>query len=196
MENKEFERVKIYFDEEKYNNDIQKLEDEKIKYQNTINRIINLGLDIDFTPADFQKLYQYPRPFFVEKIVKEPLSIGGIEIDKNKAFDLLQLPEELPKIINEIKHSTRPDFNIFYLENNKIKIKDEYKEKAKENRTLYAETERQKQVFDALTKIVEGYNELAKIRSHFNPEFVLQRWVEVHYNNGTCSIKHNKIKEV
>lgn len=143
MENKEFQKVEIYFDEEKYNNNIEKLENEKIKYQNTINRIIDLGLDIDFTPTDFQKLYQYPRPFFVEKIVKEPLSIGGVEIDKNKAFDLLQLPEELHQIINEIKHSTRPDFNIFYLVNNEIKIKDEHKEKAKENHTLYAETKRQ-----------------------------------------------------
>lgn len=196
MENKEFQKVKIYFDKEKFNNDIERLENEKIKYQNTINRIVNLGLDIDFTHTDLKKLYQYPRLFFVEKIVKEPLSIGGVEIDKNKAFDLLQLPKELHQIINEIKYSICPNFNIFYLVNNEIKIKDEYKEKVKENYTLYAETERQKQVFNALTKIVEGYNELAKIRRHFNPQFVLERWVEVYYNNGTCSIKYNKIKEV
>lgn len=195
MENKEFQKIVIYFDERGYNEELQGLENNKEHFQQIIDRVLNLGLNIAITPDDFKKLFLNPRLFFVNVLIKDPVNIGGIEIDKNKAFDLLQIPQEITDVIKVLQNEEKkPDFSIYSIENNRIIIKESFKIWLRENRSIYAKTERQKQTFDILTTMVKAFDELIKIGAINHPGKLSDF---IHFaSGGSYHIKYESINRI
>ena len=77
MESKEFKKVALYFDEEGYNENLQRQEDIKEDLQNIIDRIKSLGFT-DFTKISLEDIFLNPKNFFIEQYVKGQTEINGI----------------------------------------------------------------------------------------------------------------------
>lgn len=189
----EFKRIPIEVNEEGLKVAVSNCNTKKDYFQSVIKSIINLHLGVEFDKNDLAYLISNPRNFITSKIVKEPLNIGGMELDKDKVFDFLKLPGALKNIISSIDTSLSPHTKNYFITNdNTVEIVPGYLEALEPQYTVYIETPRQKQAYDAINKIAEGITELNEMKSIYHFERI-EKYIS--FNNGTAKPEYKYLNE-
>jgi len=192
MESKEFKKVALYFDEEGYNENLQRQEDIKEDLQNIIDRIKSLGFT-DFTKISLEDIFLNPKNFFIEQYVKGQTEINGIPLNKEKIFSLMEIPPEVNTIIEEIK-ALRFAQNVFVLtEKGQIIIKDEFKNTLREQWTIYAHSEKAKKLHDCIKNIYDNLKEIQQECTQVNLNNVLGRYIRINANGTQIEINYKEI---
>ena len=192
MDNKEFKKVALYFDEDGYNENLQRQEDTKEDLQNIIDRIKSLGFT-DFTKISLEDIFLNPKNFFIEQYVKGQTEINGIPLNKEKIFSLMEIPPEVNTIIEEIK-ALRFAQNIFVLtEEGQIMIKDEFKKTLREQWTIYAHSEKAKKLHDCVKNIYDNLKEIQQECTQVNLNNVLGRYIRINANGTQIEINYREI---
>ena len=193
MESKEFKKVALYFDENGYNENLQTQEDTKEDLQNIIDRIKEIGVNIDFTKISLEDIFLNPKNFFIEQYVKGQTEINGIPLSKEKIFSLMEIPPEVNTIIEEIK-ALRFTQNVFVLTGTKqIMIKDEFKNTLREQWTIYAHSEKAKKLYDCVKNIYDTLKQIQQIKPYINLNDVLSKYININANGDQIEINYTEI---
>ena len=204
-----FERIPLYFDENEYNVKISDYEGRCSYFQTVLDKLKSIAPNIVFESEDLTPLFNNPKPFLVDKLVSEAMTIGGVELDKNKVFDLLTNANELQSIISEINYlngnsaplqnqknlySVAKDY--FIDETGKIELKQSFKDNSKNQYTTFAKDEKQKAVFDSLANLVEAFKSVINILPNTHLEKIFEEYLEINDNQKTVNINYKAINRV
>ena len=191
MESKEFKKITLYFDEEGYNENLQRQEDTKEDLQNIIDRIKSLGFT-DFTKISLEDIFLNTKNFFIEQYVNGQTEINGIPLNKEKIFTLMEIPPEVNTIIEEIKALRFAQ--IFVLtEEGQIMIKDEFKNTLREQWTIYAHSEKAKKLHDCIKNIYDNLKQIQQIAPYINLNDVLSKYININANGNQIEINYREI---
>jgi hypothetical protein len=138
---------------------------------------LKLTLDKDLLSSLLQNAKEYA---FNAVVDKNPLTIGGIPVSKQKAMELIEMPENWTKIITSIEAFKRvisanpvhKDSANDYYSVNRITleqmdfvkgafiIKEDFFANLKEINSLYTQNENQNKAHSAIMQIYEGFEKL------------------------------------
>lgn len=113
----EFQKIKVSTDQNAIDLQVAKYEGKIEFYQNTLNLIKDIKPDFVFASNDLKFLFDNPRAYLVDRIITEPTTIGGIELDKEKVFEILQDADRLKAIVNyveKLKRNVRVEMGVPY----------------------------------------------------------------------------------
>jgi hypothetical protein len=115
-------------------------------------------------------LFDHPKAFITDKLTQgETVKVGGLSLDKNKLFELLDKPQGttaiIENILKDIEDRSKREFHIwkinnFIIENGNVIINPEYLEEINNRHSLFIETENQKTGFEKLQQIAKLLNEI------------------------------------
>lgn len=191
------EPQEIYFDENQYNQNLAMYESRIEHYQKIIDKIKSAVPSIVFNADDLTPLFSNPADFLASKIITEPTTVGGIELDKTKVFELLSCTDELKQIIAEIEvlntnqniESTLRFFNRYapnYIleSSDAVKVHPNILQDIRKGNTKYITTETQQGLYNCAQKLVNTYNEIKALKIGRNPEYLQRNIIEISQNES------------
>lgn len=196
----EFKKVAIYVDENKINNHIQPQENRVEYFQELVTMYENLNTGEPLQKNDLTALIANPKEFIARGLIKEEtLSIGGLKLNFEKMFDIIEKPagteELINKIINDSKVRelliTQRNVSYFEIENeNTVILNAEFLEKTTEQSTVYIRTENELKAYEVLKSLAENINTLNGL---YNGSHLQERIFEKFFdtNNTTGNVVVN-----
>lgn len=182
-------KLKVDFEQKQYDKDLGIFEATKNELQKIINDIKTLNLNINLDNGDLETLINSPKIFFCNKLVDEGIIINGIKLNKEKIFDLMEIPNGLNNIIENIitlKNAVISKIRNLYIENlntnftitnGKVNISENTLSELKELHTIYLENENQIKVFNLLTEIKNKIKEIKEI----DPRYYIENLFDDYY---------------
>jgi hypothetical protein len=182
-------KLKVDFEQKQYDKDLGIFEATKNELQKIINDIKTLNLNINLDNGDLETLINSPKIFFCNKLVDEGIIINGIKLNKEKIFDLMEIPNGLNNIIENIitlKNAVISKIRNLYIENlntnftitnGKVDISENTLSELKELHTIYLENENQIKVFNLLTEIKNKIKEIKEI----DPRYYIENLFDDYY---------------
>lgn len=204
----EFQKIKVGYNEYGYNSTIAEYNTNAAKFQQIIDEIIALNLGITFNENDLIFLTEDPKAFFCEKLISEPMTINGLELDKNKVFEIMKKPAELDRIAENILHIKKHGLPnepgkflfqfapLFKILNNTVIISTETESNVSELYSIYIKTEKQKQINDILEIIVLNLNALKQIEFVFNYEDLFKDLITINQTEKITQINYKKVSNI
>lgn len=199
------EKIKVEFDENSYNGTLRQYEQQTAEFKKLVDRVLGLNLEISFVSDDLVQMTENPKAFFVSKIVKEPLNLNGLELNKEKVFDILSLPDDLQNVIQEIEqfkiskffnghplYKSAPNFEI---SENEVLVSQRTKDDIREQFTIYLTNERQKNAHTHLKNIIENLKALKQVDKNFKKSDLFHKYILI-YNNGDVKIDFSTLKRI
>ncbi|REG93004.1 hypothetical protein [Flavobacterium aquicola] len=197
----EFKKVPIYIDEEKINSFTQP-QASRIEYFRelvTMYQALNTGEPLQ--KDDLTALIRNPKEFIAKRLIKEEtLSLGGLELNFEKMFDIIQKPlgteELINKIINDskvhqlaINQRNAPYFEI--KDETTVVLNSNFLEQTTEQCTVYLKTENEVKAYEVLSILAENVNKLndLKTNGHWHDNILFEKFFET--NNATGSVAVN-----
>lgn len=167
----EFERILIKKNEGAINGAINELESTKQYFQNYVNKVIALGITV--AENDLKPLFDNPKCFMTDKLTAgENMQVGGLTLNKEKLFDLIEKPTGTDSLINDIlKDGTdknKREFHIwkvslFSINQNKVVVNPDQLELINKQHSIFIENENQKTGFEKVQQIVLLINEINQL---------------------------------
>lgn len=177
----EFQKIKVSTDQNAVERELSVYEGRIEFYQNAINLIKVIIPDFVFESTDLKILFANTKAYLVDKIISEPTTIGGLELSKDKVFELLEHAENLKGVVSYIaglkthnrnnqSQSNLQSYTDYYEINpqNEVILKASTSEWLEDLHSVFAKNQRQKDAHDSLTIILQELNKLktAYGRSH------------------------------
>lgn len=175
----EFTKIKVSTDQHAFETSLAISEGRIEFYQNSINLIKNIIPEFVFESADLKTLFNNPKSYLVDKIISEPTTIGGLELSKDKVFELLEDSDKLKNVVNYVdslkKHNSTDlqtqrslqaytdDYEIN--ENAEVFLKETAIENLENQFSIFVKNQRQKDSHDSLILIK---NELEKLATRYS----------------------------
>lgn len=197
----EFKKVPIYVDTYKINSSIEPQENRIEYFQKLVTMYQTLNTGKPLQKNDLTALINNPKEFIAKRLIKEEtLSIGGLKLNFEKMFDIIEKPtgteELISKIINDskVKELLITQRNAFYfdIENeNTVVLSDKFLEQTTEQCTVYINTENQAKAYEVLNILAENINKLndLKVGGHWQDNILFEKFFDT--NNATGNVKIN-----
>jgi hypothetical protein len=196
----EFKKVAIYVDENKINTVVQPQESRIEYFQELVTMYEALNTGEPLQKNDLTALIENPKEFIAKRLIKEEtLSIGGLNLNFEKTFDILEKPTGTEELISKIIKDkevrelliTQRNASYFEIENeNTVVLNSVFLEQTTEQCTVYIKTENEGKAYEALKNLVENINTLNGLYngSHFQ-EYLFERFLIT--NNATGNVDIN-----
>ncbi|PTD14376.1 hypothetical protein [Flavobacterium columnare] len=167
--------IKVLLQKNQYgiDNEISQLQSKKEYFQNYVNKVIELGLQVQ--ESDLEALFDNPKTYITAKITAgENLQVGSLTLNKEKLFDLIEKPAGTNELIESIEKDKQQQqvreqnvwfANRFHIENNVVTIKPEIADQIENRYSLFIENENQQTAYNKLTQIVQLINELNELET-------------------------------
>jgi hypothetical protein len=166
-----FEKILIEKNEGAINGELHQLQAKKEYFQNYVNKVIALSISVE--ENDLKPLFDNPKAFITDKLTAgESMNVGGLQLNKEKLFDLIEKPAGTNELIQEITKdlldkSTR-EFHIWHVEcfkiiENLVVVKPEHLDHINTRFSLFIENENQKQAYEKLQGITKLINEINQL---------------------------------
>lgn len=159
--------------------DQSKINQSKTKITSAINAFkpffeeykqLNIG---DLKTEDLKTFFIKPKEFFMMLLTKgENLKVGDLMLDPEKLYELLQKPEGVEDLVNNIEKTIRLDEfrlnHIGYIDHiivseGQMLINPEYIRELTDKYTFYTETSDQLKAFELVKRIAEDFSELKNL---------------------------------
>ena len=168
-----FKKILIEKNEGAINGEINQLKNAQNYFQGYLNKLISLRIK-EIKSNDLVELFENPKTFITDKLTKgENLQVAGMNLNKEKVFELLEKPEGTNSLISEIEadnsdKSKREHFiwNIrnYKIENNEVIVTPEAIEFIADRHSVFIENEAQQLAYDKLKKIEKLINEINELQ--------------------------------
>lgn len=195
----EFKKVAIYVDENKISTSVQPQESRIEYFQELVNRYVGLNTGVPLQKTDLKALIENPKEFIAKRLIKEEtLSIGGLQLNFEKMFDIIEKPagteELISKIINDSKVKelliTQRNVSYFEIENeNTVVLNSVFLEQTTEQNTVYIKTENELKAYEVLKILAENINKLNGLYngSHLQ-ERIFDNFFDTNHATGNVAV--------
>lgn len=197
----EFKKVPIYVDTDKISSLIQPQENRIEYFQELVSMYQALNTGEPLQKNDLTALINNPKEFIAKRLIKEEtLSIGGLKLNFEKMFDIIEKPagteELISKIINDmnVRDLMMNQRNVAYFEienENTVVVNAEYLAQITEQCTVYIKTENESKAYEVLNILAENINILndLKINGQWHDNILFEQFFDT--NNATGNVKIN-----
>jgi hypothetical protein len=202
-----FEKVLLHKNDHQIAIDIRFYEPKQKYFQEYIDKYSLLGLK-PLETKDLNELFENPKAFLTKQITHgESLNIGGLKMNPEKLFEIIEKPEGTEELIKEIISdkqnqdiaSTNHWFtNNFIIANgNKIEVSPEDTDLIIKRNSIYLENEKQAEAIEIMDLIAKKMNRLNELKTSGNiaTEDFFTGYInlkEGKYKKDFTSIKHFK----
>ena len=202
----EFTPIKVAFNDYGLNQTVKEYNNYKNHFQIYIDKIISLNIEvIAIQENDLSLLFRNPKEFFVNKIITEPTIINGLTLDRNKTFELLDIPLELKNIISQIndeiifrENDRKSNFyqysDSFVIKNNIVEVKQSLLEKWNTVYSVFITNEKQEQTNNSLNTIIEELQRISQSDNNSDIEFIIEKYLDI--NGKNISVNYNNLKKL
>lgn len=163
-----FEKILLSKNLGAINNEIFQLEAPKNYFKNYVNRLTAIG--ITSTNTDLETLFENPKAYVTEKLTAgEEMKVGGLTLNKEKLFELIEKPVGTNEIIRDIvkdqqnatiRESYHWKANRFTIIEGAVTISATELEHINKRNSLFIETENQQLAINKLAELVVIINEI------------------------------------
>jgi hypothetical protein len=150
--------------------------------QNYLQGYVNKYLELNLKPLeakDLNDLIDNPKAFLTKQITHgESLTVGGLKMNPEKLFDIIEKPKGTDFFINEIladksNQSVASQYHWFtdsfiISNDNKVEICPDVKLKISEKCSLYLENAKQKEAIELIEKIAEMMTKINELKTQGN----------------------------
>lgn len=166
-----FKKILIEKNEGAINGEMHQLQAKQEYFQNYVNKIIALGISVE--ENDLELMFENPKAYITDKITAgESMNVGGLQLNKEKLFDLIEKPAGTNELIQDITKdlsdkSTR-EFHIwsvkcFRISANSVSVNPAHLELINIRHSLFIKSENQKQAYEKLQGITKLINEINQL---------------------------------
>lgn len=176
----QFQKIKVSVNQNDYEAALATSEGRIEFYQSIVDQIKEVIPDFVFESNDLQPLFNNAKVYLVDKIIKEPTSIGGLDLCKNKVFELLTDSDRLQSIVDNVQKLksnnsynvdsshipvTQRSLNAYSADYEitpeyEVILKTSAQEKLLDQYSIFVKTQRQKEAHDSLLIILDELNKL------------------------------------
>jgi hypothetical protein len=156
------------------NSEIQQHEPKKDYFQNYVNRLIAVG--ITATNTDLQLLFENPKAYVTDKLTAgEEMKVGGLTLNKEKLFELIEKPvgtnEIIADIVKDQQDKSKREFNhwsvkSFEIINGIVIVTAETIEHINNRLSLFIDSENQQTAFTKLEQLAQLLNEINQLENN------------------------------
>jgi hypothetical protein len=150
------------------NSEIKQLEPKKNYFQNYVNRLNAVGIAV--TSRDLDALFDNPKAYVTDKLTAgEEMKVGGLTLNKEKLFELIEKPvgtnEIIADIVKDQQDASIREFNhwsvkSFEVINGTVTTTAATIEHINNRLSLFIDSENQQSAFNKLTELVKQINDL------------------------------------
>lgn len=197
-----FEKILIEKNEGAITGEINQLQVKQQYFQNYVNKVLALGVTIE--ENDLNLMFENPKAYITDKLTAgENMQVGGLKLNKEKLFDLIEKPAGTNTLIQSIEKDLMDrnirEYNIwsvkiFKVNENEVVINPDHLELINNRFSLFIENENQQQAYEKLQGIatlVNGLNQLQE--SSFKLSDELSDLLKV--SNGSFVARPELIKQ-
>ncbi len=172
----------ISFEKDSYETALRLSNNDLQAYNKILSAIIENEPAVKISVENIVVIYNNPKEYAFDCLVGDnPLNIAGVTVNKQKAMDLIDLPQSWLNVINVVlaiksdfditptheisrdEHISRVSFSDIELKNNCFILSGEYLKNLKYSYSLYTKNEQQNKAHDLLIGIHESLLELSKM---------------------------------
>lgn len=201
---KPFEKKLIATNTRQIEAELNNLENRKKYFQDYLTKYDLLGLK-PLESKDLGALFANPKAFITERITQgESLMFGGLKMNPEKVFDLIEKPTGTNELIEEIEADKTNEnlkyqyislINNFVISDNEIKVCPIISETITNKFSLFLENENQQEALDILDLICEKLsrlNELHKVGNIKETDFIGEY---LHFKDGKYQTAKQCVKQ-
>lgn len=199
-----FELIAIQVDEQKIENALQTYYEMKPYFQGIVDLYVKIESLEALKENDLVELLSTPKLFLAKKIVTD--QIKGLNLDLEKAFDIMQKPDGCEELINHInRFKSQNDQTKFYhrwveyftVSNNVVEVKESVAEQIRNQQTLFINNEKQKEAYDLLNTISENINKLNSLQRIYHLDSALfETFLVYDRNTEKVTVNYNFLTKI
>jgi hypothetical protein len=185
------------------NSEIQQHEPKKDYFQNYVNRLIAVG--ITATNTDLQLLFENPKAYVTDKLTAgEEMKVGGLTLNKEKLFELIEKPvgtnEIIADIVKDQQDKSKREFNhwsvkSFEIINGIVIVTAETIEHINNRLSLFIDSENQQTAFTKLEQLAQLLNEINQLENNNGRIGGTTELSELmRFNNATFTLNPQAVK--
>ena len=164
----EFTKVLLHKNQNLIDNEINQ-QQHIIKYfQGYIDKVVALGFKVN--DNDLEPLFENPKAYITAKITDgQNLQVGGLTLNKEKLFDLIEKPEGTNEFIESVtKDLSKNDIlehyifraHRFSVSNNTVVLKKEILEELDNRHSIFIQSENQQNGYNKIVELAKLVNEI------------------------------------
>jgi hypothetical protein len=175
---KKFEKVLLHKNEHQITNELGFYSPKQKYFQEYLDKYALLGLK-PLEAKDLNQLFENPKGFLTQQITHgESLNIGGLKMNPEKLFEIIEKPTGTDELINQIikdkanqvvasqNHWFTDSFVIG--ENNNVEVCQKVHKFIQEKCSLYVENEKQAEAIELLGQISEKMSRINELKTSGN----------------------------
>lgn len=187
----DFNKIKIQFNKEQFGRKLIDFEQKGEQIQIILNNLKDVAPEIIINNDNVVQLFDDPKIFLVDQLVKEPMIIGGIELNKLKVFDLLSCANDLSIIISKINQISVNLGHYIISQDGTIEIKEDFKQDLEYQYSLFITNEKQKQIYESI-HIIKAEFEKIKALTHRSEEKIFNDFFTLNSNGDLIEINNSE----
>ncbi len=167
----EFTKVLLHKNQNLIDNEINQ-QQHIIKYfQGYIDKVVALGFKVN--DNDLEPLFENPKAYITAKITDgQNLQVGGLTLNKEKLFDLIEKPEGTNEFIESVtKDLSKNDIlehyifraHRFSVSNNKVVLKKEILEELDNRHSIFIQSKNQQNGYNKIVELAKLVNEINQL---------------------------------
>lgn len=202
----EFEKVLLSKNQGAIDSEIFQLQPKKIYFQSFVDRLQTIG--VIAADNDLETLFANPKTYVTDKLTAgEEMKVGGLTLNKEKLFDLIDKPSGTNEIIKDIekdqaeqsiRETTHWWANRFIVTAGVVTVTDETLLNSENRHSLFITSENQLQAFNKLTEFTGLINQLNDLQLNNGGKIVgdsdLSKYIIYSQVLGTHSINPQAVK--
>jgi hypothetical protein len=167
-----FEKVLLRKNQGAIDNEIFQLQPKKVYFQSFVDRLKTIG--VIAADNDLEQLVNSPKAYVTDKLTAgEEMKVGGLKLNKEKLFDLIDKPAGTNEIIKDIEKDqsdksireyTHWLANRFTVTAGVVEITAGTMDNIHARNSLFITSENQQQAFNKLTEFVDVVNQLNELQ--------------------------------
>ncbi len=198
-----FEKVLLTKNQGAIESEIAQLQPKKEYFQNYVNRLIAVG--ITPTNTDLQTLFENPKAYVTDKLTAgEEMKVGGLTLNKEKLFELIEKPVGTNEIITDIEKDQQNrsvrEYNhwsvkSFGIIEGIVTVTTETTEHINNRFSLFIESENQQTAFTKLQELAQILNNLNLLEVRTGTIAGTTEIAELlRFNNSTFEVNPQAVK--
>lgn len=198
----EFQPIPVFVKQNEIDRVVQQWDERKDYFQSIVNRYKTLNIGAPMLENDLGHLMNTPKEFIVNKITQgTEFNLGGLKLDGEKAFDLLEKPSGCIDFVNTIENAKKHDSSIkwfyrhayfFVIVDGLVEIKPEEFEKIKTQNTVFLRSQKEKDIYELLSNLCESINALNELQTiHHIDDALFKQLIQTNSITGEVSIREN-----
>jgi hypothetical protein len=179
----------ISFEKTNYEKALRLSNNDLLAYNKILTAIINNAPGVEINMENIEAIYNNPKEYAFDCLVgNTPLTFVGVTVNKQKAMELVEMPQNWLNVINvallikagfektathEIsrnEHIDRVSFSDIELKNDCFILSADYLTSLKDSYSLYTQNEKQNEAYDLLNGIHASLLKLSKLGVKWGPD--------------------------